>query len=179
MISALLAVALAQASVAPASFKWSDARADYDAWLDVQAIAEVEPSVEGAAAVKALSPLATRETPSPRVALWQLPGNDAARVLAVLEQKLPGHFAPVFHDDATTAAKLRVPAGGVMVWLAPAEVARFVVRHGLIVTRDFGNGTLLVASAAGAASLSLSASLRTDPAVKTVMPNWWLKPHKR
>jgi hypothetical protein len=172
---------LAQApAVTPTAWKWADARAPREAWLDVQAIAEVEPSAEGAQALRALDASATFETASPRVGLWQLSTFEAARVLAALEAKLPGHFAPVFHDDNSTASKLRVPAGGVLVWLDPsADAARFVERHGLVLRQNLGKGTLLVGSAPGAASLQLTTELRKDPAVKTVMPNWWLKAHKR
>lgn len=172
---------LSQAPTAtPAPFKWADARTSREAWLDVQALAEIEPSAEGARALRALDAAATFEAASPRVGLWQLSTFEAAQVLARLEAKLPGHFAPVFHDDNSTASKLRVPAGGVLVWLeATADVARFVERHGLRLKLNLGKGTLLVASAPGVASLALTAELRADLAVKTVMPNWWLKAHKR
>ena len=162
------------------SFKWADGRASREAWLDVQAIAEVEPSVEGARAVQALDSGARLDPVSPRVGLWQLSTTDASRVLASLERKLPGHFAPVFHDEPSTASKLRVPVGGVMIWLdASADAAQFVQAHGLVVKQSFGQGTLLVASPPGAASLALATALRSDPAVKTVMPNWWFRAVKR
>ena len=180
MIGALLISLVLSQATTPAPWKWADSRAPHEAWLDLQAIAEVEPSAEGAVALHALDPRAALESGSPRVGLWQLSTNDAARVLAALEAKLPGHFAPVFHDENSTAAKLRVPAGGVMIWLHPsADVARFVERHGLVVKQNFGNGTLLVFSAPGAAALALTTALRADAAVKTVTPNWWFRAHRR
>ena len=184
MMSALLVslvVSQAPARVpAPSPWKWSDGRAQHDAWLDVQAIAEVEPSPQGTLALKTLDAKATLEAGSPRVGLWRLSSNTAASVLASLEAKLPGRFAPVFHDEPSTASKLRVPAGGVLIWLdASADAARFLSRHGLVVKQDFGKGTLLVGSAPGSATLALTTVLRADPAVKTVMPNWWFRAHLR
>ena len=183
MIHALLvALLLTQAPTVTltAPWKWSDSRAQHEAWLDVGTIAEVEPSAEGASALHALDAKATLAEGSPRVALWQLTSNNAATVLAALEAKLPGHFAPVFHDENSEGSKVRVPAGGVLVWLASsADAARFVQLHGLVVGRDFGNGALLVSAPAGAATLALATALRADPAVKTVMPNWWFRAHKR
>lgn len=179
----LVALVVSQAPTAgsaPSPWKWSDSRAQHDAWQDVQAVAEVDPSPAGALALQALDAKATLESASPRVGLWQLSSTHAVTVLASLEATMPGHFAPVFHDENSTASKLRVPAGGVLVWLAPsADVAGFVAKHALVVKRDFGMSTLLVGSAPGAASLALTTALRADPAVKTVMPNWWFRAHKR
>lgn len=145
-------------------------------WRDAGQIAEVAPSEEGAAAVRALDADAFVTSASPRVSLWRLSGLNAAEVLTALEGKLPGRFAPVFRDGPGPGSKLRVPAGGVLVWLhSAADAARFVGQHRLVVKQDFGNGTLLVGSAPGAASLALTAALLEDRRVKAVIPNWWLR----
>lgn len=172
MMGAALLVLLAAAPL-----KWGEGR---QAFLDVSTLAEVEPSAAGAAAVRALDSKAEVREGSPRVSLWQLSGSDAERILALLEGKLPGRFAAVFHDEPNPASKLRVPAGGVMVWLTPStRPDAWARQRGLVVKQDFGNGTLLVESAPGAATLALAAALRSDKRVKVVMPNWWLRAVRR
>ena len=163
-----------------APLQWSDGNQQRQAWPDASAIAEIEPSAQGAAALRGLDEKATPTSGSPRVALWRLSASNAADVLAKLDSKLPGHFAPVFHDEQSPASKLRVPAGDVLVWLhSAAEAKRFVEQRGLVLRKDLGAGLLLVQSAPGAATLSLAATLRADKRVKTVMPNWWLRAVRR
>ena len=165
---------------ATAPWSWNDSRGPREAWLDLRAIAEIDPSFEGAQALHALDVAALEQPGSPRVRLWSLSLSNAAAVLAALEAKLPGHFAPVFHDEQSAASKLRVPAGGVLVWLTPtADVARLIARHRLVVRQRFGNATLLVEAAPGAVSLALTSALISDPDVKTAMPNWWFRAHRR
>ena len=144
--------------------------------VDARAIAEIEPSPAGAAALNALDPKAAILERSARVGLWQLSTGNSAAVLATLDAQLPGHFAAVFHDERIPASKLRVPAGGVLVWLEPStNAARWVEQHRLVVKQSFADGTLLVECAPGKASLELAATLRADLRVKQVMPNWWLR----
>lgn len=143
---------------------------------DPRVIAEILPSAEGSAALHALDAQAQSTVGSPRVLLWRLSADRAADVLAALEAKLPGHFAPVIVEGA----KLRVPAGGVLVWLKSApDAAAFVDAHRLVVQRDFGAGTLLVESLPGAQTLALSSALLRDERVKTASPNWWLRGVRR
>ena len=171
MMTALLVV------LATAPVGWGEGR---QAFLDSSALAEIHPSPEGAAALRALDPEAVVRERSGRVSLWQLSAGSAARVLAVLETKLPGHFAAVFHDEPSAGSKLRVPAGGVLVWLeASTNAERWAVQRGLVVKQSFGSGTLLLESAPGAASLALATTLRSDPRVRIVMPNWWLRAVRR
>lgn len=159
--------------LAAAPLSWGEGR---QAFVDVGAIAEVTPSEAGAAAVRGLDPKATVTQSSPRVSLWTLSGTNAAAVLAALDAKLPGHFAAVFHDEKSAASKTRVPAGGVLVWLEPStNPEAWAARKKLVLKQNFGNGTLLLDSAPGAATLALAASLRSDSKVKTVMPSWWLR----
>ncbi|MBS1152579.1 MAG: hypothetical protein H6Q89_4277 [Myxococcaceae bacterium] len=163
--------------LAAAPVSWGQGR---QAFVDPQAIAEIEPSAAGAAALRELDPKAVVQPGSPRVSLWQLSGATSEQVLAALEAKLPGHFAPVLHDERSPASKLRVPAGGVLVWLeASIDPAGWAEQRRLAVKQDFGRGLLLLESAPGAATLSLAAALRADKRVKTVMPNWWLRAVRR
>ncbi len=133
-------------------------------------IAEVVPTEGGAAAVRALDPSAFPTERSPRVLLWRV--ADAATLLPKLEAKHPGRFAPVFRENGKT----KVPAGGVLIWVRDRSV---VDARKLTVERDFGNGILLIASAPGAATLTLSDALAADPRVTRAMPNWWLRAVKR
>lgn len=139
---------------------------------DPQAIAEVAPTAEGAAALRSLDADAQVAETTPRVQLWRLSRANAGLVLAALDAKLPGHFAVVVRDGPKT----RVPVGGVMVWLKPgADAAKLPAR----VVRDFGKGVLLLDAAPGAATLNLSEALAADPRVARAMPNWWLRAVKR
>lgn len=163
--------------LAAAPLRWGDGR---QAFVDASAVAEIEPSAEGSAALRDLDPRAFIREGSPRVSLWQLSGGDSSRVLEALEAKLPGHFAAVFHDEPNPASKLRVPAGGVLVWLDDAtSPEQWAEQRGLIVKQSFGKGTVLVESRPGAATLALAARLSTDSQVKRVMPNWWLRAVRR
>jgi hypothetical protein len=172
MISSALLVLLAAAPLS-----WGDGR---QAFVDASTVAEISPSSEGAEALRALDPKALVREGSPRVRLWQLSSASSGQVLATLEAKLPGRFAPVFHDERNPASKLRVPAGGVLVWLAAStDVDRWAVERGVVVKQRFENGTVLLESAPGAATLALAEKLRSDKRVKVVMPNWWLRAVRR
>ena len=149
-------------------------------FVDPSSLAEIEPSPSGAAALRALDAKASVNESSGRVSLWKLSGGNSVQVLAALEAKLPGHFAAVFHDEPNPASKLRVPAGGVVVWLdANTNPERWALERAVVVKQSFGDGVLLLQSAPGAASLALAAALRTDKRVKSVMPNWWLRAVRR
>jgi hypothetical protein len=163
--------------LAAAPLQWGEGR---QAFVDVSALAEIEPSPAGAAAMRELDPAAVVREGSPRVSLWKLSAADSARILAALDAKLPGHFAAVFHDEPNPASKLRVPAGGVLVWLDPSiNPDRWAAERKLVLKQTFTNGTLLAESRPGAATLALAAKLRTDKSVKVVMPNWWLRAARR
>lgn len=168
MIAAALMVVLAAEPLS-----WGDGR---QAFVDPAAIAEIVPSAAGAAALRELDSKAVVAQSSPRVSLWTLSGSNAVAVLASLEAKLPGHFAAVFHDERSPGSKLRVPAGGVLVWLdALVDPERWAVQRGVAVKQSFGNGTLLLQSEPGAATLALASALRSDKRVRVAMPNWWLR----
>lgn len=112
--------------------------------------------------------------------LWSLSQPHAAQLLAELDAALPGRFTAVFHDEPHAGSKLRVPAGGVLVWLdASIDPARWAAQHQHVVLQNFGNGTLLLQSAPGEATLALAAAVRRDKRVKRAMPNWWLRAVKR
>lgn len=129
-------------------------------------IAEVVPSPEGAAALRALDARAEATERSPRVLLWKLSAANSAQVLAALDAKLPGHFAVVVSDGPKT----RVPAGGVLVWLKPG-----VAPDAFGAGRVIAPGLVLLDSAPGVATLKRAVALAQDPRVAQAMPNWWLR----
>ncbi|GEM_PF-3083843 len=129
-------------------------------------VAEVGPTDSGAAAMKAAGGEVVQRTA--RVVLWRVP--DAAAVLA------DPRFTAVFHDGP----KLRVPAGGVVVWLAGStNVAAWASERGVVVEKVLREGVLLLQSAPGTASLTLAEALKKDSRVKSATPNWWLRAAKK
>lgn len=170
------------------AYVWYDGNRERQIWLNPQAVAEFNPSAEGEASVKQVSPAAT-ELPvkhaQQSVRFWQMDnaGNNAARSLRASHPQ--GKYSAVFHDGPNSAGRMRALPGNIIVYLDPqwdsAAVKQWLGRHKLEVVNklEIGPNIYVIKTGPGMEALDTANALYRSGEVKAAFPDWWLEVAKK